>query len=305
MNNLLRQLPITSSAARYETLESYLRRLENLNHLAPGSLAIILSTKHRPATSWAPLKADDLDLDRLSMLTGYNPAILRQAIADLSEPVTKTELFHQHARPACPQCSWKPGGLVRVRLPLHSFVCTKHKKWIGSAIHGDSGRHLDQQPFDIRQLPDIITAQHRHRRLVRAWGDAATAQVLRHADSCFIYWAKRSSVMGTQNARLRILISPEWKRVGYDDPVHLASYYPELIALTSLMASHSWRHIAVDHRTRPKFFAEVAKLRSLPAYQARSYDPIYEWIGTLSRQPQPSAHINLAELPPHDMAHCN
>lgn len=50
----------------------------------------------------------------------------------------------------------------------HDFVCTRHRIWIGPPDQ------VDHPKPSLVALPEVVAAQHRHRRLLRRLGPAAT-----------------------------------------------------------------------------------------------------------------------------------
>lgn len=272
----LRQLPVTSPPAPYETIESYLNRLEQLNHLKREELTQIIAATRIPRWTMRRLTADVIDIQRLSAMAGYPTATLRRAMPQLHQPDWR--LFQHDARPACERCIQRHGGPVTRFYRSYSFICLKHRAWVGGHPRG---RHTSSRPLTISRLPEVLAAQRRHHRLVRRHGQLAVTYALRQAQACFDYWTEHTLVQGVQGARLDLILSPNWERVSLDDPAHLASYYPELVALTATLTSPHWRAMAANPHTRSTFFAEVRRQAGELCYRRARTDPLDDWIAEL------------------------
>jgi hypothetical protein len=283
----LRQLPVTSPPAPYETLESYLNRLERLNHLRREELTQIIAITRIPRWTMRRLTGEMIDIQRLSAMAGYSVATLHRAMPQLQQPDWR--LFQHDPRPACRRCVQRAGGPVTRYYRSYSFVCLKHRAWIGGHPRGV---HMRTRPLIVNRLPDVLAAQKRHHHLVRRHGQLAVTYALRHAQACIDYWTRHSLVQGVQAERLNILLSPGWERVRLDDPAYLASYYPELVALTATLTSPRWRTLAADPYTRPAFLAEVRRQTGELAY--RGGGPLNDWIADLV-QPRFSAGASSVE----------
>jgi TniQ len=280
-SSLVRRLPVTSPPAPYETVASYLRRLERINHLRRDVLPETVTASRRPPQR--ELSGDAIDIERLSTLSGFPADILRHAIPSLRRPQPPRRLFHRYARPACPGCAGRrQRGQVRCLLPSYAYVCVRHRTWIGG--QPASWVHDHEPPLNVSRLPVLITAQRRHHRLIRRHGQQAAAEALLISQQSLERWLHGMFPMERQAARLDILLHPEWEHISMNHPAYFASYYPEAVRLTGLLLSPYWHSLAADPSTRDQFFQEVGRRRDAP----RSYfrpewkDEIHGWIKKLA-----------------------
>jgi hypothetical protein len=152
-----RVTPITG-----ETLNSYLARISQANHLTVTEVLAVLPT-------WFSTKTNNLDdraqhhmlvpaatqaLQDLAHLTSTTPASLAHAL-----PAFGTGEGPVRATTACHRCTARLGirQPVPVHLPIHHKVCTRHGIWLSDL----GGPHLD-----LSICPEIATAQRRVNRLL-------------------------------------------------------------------------------------------------------------------------------------------
>jgi hypothetical protein len=203
-------------------------------------------------------------------------------------------LFQHDPRPACRRCTQRSGGPIVRFYRSYSFICLKHQAWIGGHALGHPTR---DRSLSISQLPDVLAAQRCHHRLVNRHGQHAVAYALRTAQGCIDYWTEHRSIHGIQGERLDILLSPGWKSVSYEEPAYLASYHPELIAITATLVSQPWRAMAAGPQTRDAFLSELIRQQHGIGYRRRRRDPLDDWIAdlvdphnsTVIRFPEPTA----------------
>ncbi|MET7394265.1 TniQ family protein [Dactylosporangium sp. NPDC005572] len=164
----IRALPIGLAPVTRELLGSYLHRLADANHVTIASVSQLLGTGRRyrrgddDATTWTTHT-----VSALAALTGYPPTTLTQALPALRPLAAVAPLGRPGSgapRVACRYCMASKGihGLVIQRAASYEPVCLRHQRW----LHGP-----EQHP--LHALPELCSANRRHRRLLRQH-DAAT-----------------------------------------------------------------------------------------------------------------------------------
>ena len=235
------RLPLAVRPARNEILASYLRRLAALNCLDGDQLwkrvtVPAASSRRRP------------DSAAVAALTGRAPAALAAALPELRDPASAWQSLRNLPQPGCPRCdAAHPGGQVYRLLPLHEYACTRHRYWIGPP---DASRPGPALPG----LPEIITAQRRHLRLVRQHGWAPVHDgVLTGFMICGHLW--RWHIPGTAGKppawerRGQALIPPGRAAAQFSASRVFAAVYPEAVALAAVLASPRWRTLATGTRS--------------------------------------------------------
>jgi hypothetical protein len=146
---------------------------------------------------------------------------------------------------ACSLCTARRGvsSVVIQRVPDHQRVCLRHRRW----LPGPQQHHLGQ-------LPEILQAARRHRRLAN---QHPTAQDAHHqARNLMRHWlttGTQPSLQDRWQQRLHTLGDDP-----YGDPHHPGEHridlatYPEAVILTGLLASEHWR-------THPHLLNETAR----------------------------------------------
>ncbi|MGW4034512.1 TniQ family protein [Streptomyces sp. NPDC004838] len=146
-----------------ETLNSYLARIAQANHLTVTEVLAVLPT-------WFSTKANNIDdraqhhmlapaatqaLHELAHLTSTTSAGLAYAL-----PAFGTDASPVRATTACHRCTSRRDirQPVPVHLPIHHKVCTRHGVWLSD---------LGEPHLDLFICPEITTAQHRANRLLR------------------------------------------------------------------------------------------------------------------------------------------
>jgi hypothetical protein len=158
------QLPVPVRPLAGEMLASYLGRLAAANHLPVTTLTAALPAwltwkyaSHRllpRSTRPAPEAAESLR--RLAVLTAMPATSIARALPVLGGGPRGPA----RATTACRRCAAARGITqpVPVHQPAHQMVCTRHGIWL-------SPPGLPQ--LDVTACPEVITAQHRARRLLR------------------------------------------------------------------------------------------------------------------------------------------
>ena len=159
----------------------------------------------------------------------------------------------------------------------HDVICWRHRRWIGDGHHHALG---DAQP-DLRGQPDILTANRRHRRLIRRHGYGATATAFHRARSICDRWHDRGDHDQDFQRLMFVFHGPGWRVSPTDPTVHAASY-PQIVALARLFASPFWRAKACQDWPEPIEFLTELQRTVAPSYRwtiQRSYgryEPLVE-----------------------------
>lgn len=170
-------------------------------------------------------------------------------------------------------------------LAHHDYVCIRHQLWIGPPDQADH-----PQP-DLAELPEIVAAQHRHRRLLRRLGPAATFDaVLTGFVVCGHRWNGQPT--GDADARHQwarradLLIPPGTEDETFSKSRLFAAVYPEAVQLAEVLGSLRWRRLAAggpdDQR---RFTAELQRRLGLADLRLLCVeDAISHWIDQRSWQ---------------------
>ena len=259
------RLPLTVRPARNEVLASYLRRLAALNCLDGDQLWKRVTvpaggSRRRP------------DAAAVAALTGRPPAALAAALPELRDPASAWQSLRNVPQPGCPRCdAAHPGGQVYRLLPLCEYACTRHRYWIGPPDISRPGPALPG-------LPEIITAQHRHLRLVRQHGWAAVHDAILTAFMiCGHLW--RWQIPGTAGnlpaweRRGQALIPPGRAAAQFSASRVFAAVYPEAVSLAAVLASPCWRVLATGTRSDIRMLAaEIGRRAGIPACRPHPRD---------------------------------
>lgn len=174
---MVSRLPIRLRPAHNELAVSYLTRLATLHGIAFTELWSQVSTRRRHYGIIVTL-----DGDLLVELTGQTRERLSHALIETRGRPDWRALRHE-PQPGCHLCNARhPGGTVIQLLGHHDYVCTCHQIWIGPPDLPDR-----PQPR-LKQLPEVVAAQHAHRRLLRRFGPAATYDAILTG---FLFCARR------------------------------------------------------------------------------------------------------------------
>jgi hypothetical protein len=259
------RLPLAVRPARNEILASYLRRLATLNCLDGDQLwkrvtVPAAGSRRRP------------DAAAVAALTGRPPAALAAALPELRDPASAWPPLRNVPQPGCPRCdAGHPGGQVYRLLPHHEYACTRHRYWIGPPDISRPGPALPG-------LPEIITAQRRHLRLVRQHGWAPVHDgVLTGFMICGHLWRWQTpGAAGTRPAwehRGQALIPPGRAAAQFSASRVFAAVYPEAVSLAEVLASPRWRTLATGTRTDIRMLAdEIGRRVGIPACRPHPRD---------------------------------
>jgi TniQ len=215
-----------------ETLNSYLARIAQANHLTVTEVLAVL-----PA--WCSTKTNNLDdraqhhmlapattqaLRELAHLTSTTPAGLAHAL-----PAFGTDGSPVRATTACHRCTARLGihQPVPVHLPIHHKVCTRHGIWLSD---------LGEPHLDFSICPEITTAQHRANRLLRRFTPQQLTLAHQAAVNAVPPWPASSPAV-PHHWRYRLLALQTHNRqrgISTDlDAYAHAAIYPDAIELTA------------------------------------------------------------------------
>jgi len=239
---MVSRLPITIRPAHQEIAVSYLARLATLHELPVDELWQQVS---RPKTKSSPTRR--LDGDLLATVANQPRHRLDRAIIELRDPEPDWLALRHEPQQGCWRCdAHHPGGPVLHLLAHHHFVCTRHRVWIGPPDQ------VDHPQPSLGELPEVVAAQHRHLRLLRRLGPAATFDaVLTGFLICAHHWnfidtttAVDSDAWHDWDRRAQLLIPPETENDTFSTSRLFAAAYPEAIAVAELVGSLRWRRLA-------------------------------------------------------------
>ncbi|GAA2707267.1 TniQ family protein [Micromonospora olivasterospora] len=285
-----RRLPIPTPPAAWETITSYLRRLAKVNHTTVRDLEAAINAspdKH----SYRQTRT--LSLDKLSALTGHSAHQLRRALLELQHPEPQWWLLQAFPRPACPPCARRHrGGPVHRYYPHHVTACVKHNLWLGTRAPAATAWPVTDNAIDIQHLPEITSAQVRHRRLVRRHGQVAVLIATRAAFESWEYIHGRN-LGHAQSTRLDVL-RPGALQYHEEDPAFHAANYPEIVSAASVFVRHQWQAQVTGQATRVHAYAEFGNCLdwSMPrdTWQPGRRSTLTDWIDIYARPHPTNGH---------------
>jgi hypothetical protein len=274
---MVSRLPITTRPAHREIAVSYLTRLATLHDLSVDDLWRQVS---RPATKSNPTRR--LNGDLLAIVANQPRERLNQAIVELHSPEPDWLALRHEPQRGCRRCNARhPGGPVLQLLGHHDYVCTRHHIWIGPPDQ------LDHPQPDLTDLPEVVAAQHRHRRLLRRLGPAATFDaILTGFLVCAHRWNYTDTAMegdaglDWQHRTEQLIPADNTETDTFGTSRLFAATYPEAVALAELLGSLHWRRLAAggpdDQR---RFVAEIGRRLGLRDYYPTIVnDSIAHWM---------------------------
>jgi TniQ len=282
----LRALPVTVVPAHRETLDSYLARLAAANRLDREALRAHIAGDERRATPITP--------ERLAAASNQTPDLLRRAIPELEPPTPSSpgprprrpDLPFGAPRNECRRCAAARGRRrpAAVLAHHHQAVCPRHHRWLGDAyLDGDNG----EQP-DLAGHCQIIQANIRHRRITRRHGIHPATTAYRDAAWICRRWHDHHDHDRQFLDQLKDFHGPDLNLTITDATIQ-ASRYPQVVALTRLLASPHWQ--AKTTPTEPvEFIAEIRRTVA-PDYNwtlaspNRWIDPLVQTLGHHLRPP--------------------
>ncbi|MFE2754011.1 hypothetical protein ACFXGA_18635 [Actinosynnema sp. NPDC059335] len=276
-------MPITVRPAGDEIAVSYLTRLAALHEIP---FDVLWAQVSRPRGNGNNTRR--LDGDLLACVADQPRARLDRAVVELRDPEPDWLALRHEPQRGCRRCDARhPGGPVLRLLPHHTYVCTRHRIWIGPPDQTDH-----PQP-GLDELPEVVAAQHRHLRLLRRLGPAATYDaVLTGFLICAHRWnfteiAYDGDAWLDWTRRAELLVPPGTETDTFSTSRLFAATYPEAVAVAELVGPLRWRRLAAggpdDQRA---FAAEIGRRLGLRDYQPTlTQDPIAHWIEQDCHQP--------------------
>lgn len=281
----LRPLPRPVPPVPDETITSYLARLAEANRADPVALRRLVTGGHR--------KDAEIPLPGLAAITGLPPASLAYAMPQICTAQQRAHLavanrprprLRGEVVPCRPCTAGAAGGRAITVWALHDHVvCRRHRRWLSEET---------AQP-DLSGQPEILDAARRHRWLIRRHGRDTVMRAFRDARSICIGWRLEpdDGDPGFQR-RMRIFHGRTWLEVEEDcHQTFEAANYPQVVALTRLLASPYWREQIlqrgrpwhdefVDELRRtvaPEYIWSIHPRRRRPGQREDRYDPLLEW----------------------------
>lgn len=239
MNDLLLALPHRITPMLNETVDSYLRRLAAANRQHHWDLRCYIAASNADSAPIPPR--------RLAAISGVPLPILRQAMLELCTDddlrtmnVTGRPRPGHRARPGCLRCTKGRTAKFWVRQE-DTLICLRHRCLTGPEI------------WDLTEVPDILQANRRHRRLIRRFGRRAVWKAFHGASAIVTEWENSGrDFIGDSRDRLLTFWRDKDKRVPIDHPTSQAANYPEIIELTRLLVTPHWRTLLLDgHQFQP------------------------------------------------------
>lgn len=220
-----------------ETIDSYLLRIGNANHLHPMEVRSMITgeSKYEP-------RPNPIPAPRLAQLTGIPARTLALALPELAHaslqplPITgrpRPEVVR--ARPACMRCvggrTAEPWGAPRVwSLHEDAILCIRHR-----CLHG-------QPALSLSAIPEAVAAARQHKRLIRRYGRETVRSAFHNAVRIT---GEYPAAIVNFHERMEILCGPDWQ-VHRNDPRYIVSIYPEAVELTKLLASPYWKALILN-----------------------------------------------------------
>lgn len=273
---MVSRLPITIRPAHQEIALSYFTRLAALHDLPIEDLwqQVSLPKSKGNATR-------RLDAGLLATVANQPQHRLQRAIIELFDDHTDWLALRHEPQPGCWRCDARHrGGPVLHLFAHHTYVCTRHRIWIGPP-----DQHDHPQP-SLDALPEVVTAQHRHLRLLRRLGPAATYDaVLTGFLFCVHSW-NFTQIAAPEDAwlkwirRAEVLIPRGTESDTFSTSRLFAVTYPEAVTIAGLVGPLHWRRLAAGGPDEQRRFTdEIAhRLGLRDYYPTMSQDPIAHWI---------------------------
>ena len=157
-------------------------------------------------------------------------------------------------------------------------MCLRHGLWIGEGVSTEN----DQ--VDLTACPEIIQAHRYHRCLISRLGRVPIAYAYYESRSIQLEWVAQGRFQDVRARRFDRLLGSGW-RVNRESAVLNAVIYPEVVALTGILASAYWRSLAASLAPMNvmRFYGEVGN-RVHPGYRraGNGFDPLRQWVEALA-----------------------
>jgi hypothetical protein len=190
----------------------------------------------------------------LAALAGLPEQALLRAVPEFASPAQLAGSPWALGRPrpgaaaqalACARCAAARGAQRIARWHTHEdVVCLRHQVWTHTTYHGPGTQ------LDLRDHPEVIAANRRHRRLVRRLGRQAVHAAFEDARRICAQWhADRSKLLPGLEERLDSLGCRH--RLLEGDPAGEAALYPHAVALARLLGAPAWSGPLLDEHPSP------------------------------------------------------
>jgi hypothetical protein len=218
-------------------------------------------------------------------MTGRTRDTLQQAMPTLREPhavddpTPKIRLIParnaNRPHPACRHCMARRDiqQAVVVHLPKHVNLCPDHGIWLRNV------------QFDIAAVPELSRAQRDHHRLVHRHPDDQLKAATHTAEDILHGWSQHPLLASRWLSRQCLLARDEQHQF----LPQYAQQYPELIALTAMIASPHWSRLATGTADdEDRFLHEANHRLGLDSlHRAPDHDPLLRWISTHKQHRKP------------------
>jgi len=122
-------------------------------------------------------------------------------------------------------------------------------------MHQQAGHH---QP-SLRDQPDILQANRLHRRIIRSHSRVTATVAFGQATRICLEWHRRLEHDDDFYRLMNRFHSGQWRTTATDPTVH-AARYPQIIALTRLLASPTWQSRCFTNWPEPlEFIHEIRR----------------------------------------------
>jgi hypothetical protein len=161
------------------------------------------------------------------------------------------------------------------------MVCLDHRLWLGDL------NYYERAQIKLDHRPDILDANRLHRDLVKTYGIEAATDATDDALDIVTDWT-RWSWEHHWGDRLRDLGVQPGEGIRSDDPRYEAASYPEIVAVTAVLASPEWRCLALsEHPERdfPRFIDEIGRRLGVRSIEHDGIGhPVRQWIARQREQ---------------------
>jgi hypothetical protein len=166
---------------------------------------------------------------------------------------------------------------VRRWVAHDEVICYHHRRRLGSPAEETT------EQLDLASHPDALAAWRRHRNLIARRGRAAVHDVYEASARIAWDWQCQGRRLPSVSARLDRLRAG--RCCGYMDAAVHAALYPSAVALTCLLTSPSWRHLAfnTDDTCVRRFLHRVADTVTGGYYPTGGQDPLRHHLTNGSR----------------------
>ncbi|MFI0260185.1 hypothetical protein ACH4OW_14280 [Streptomyces sp. NPDC017056] len=298
----VRLLPLPLPPVHGEVFGWYLHRLAAADQVTASQLAKSLTpfknaqVGKRTDTLW---RWTPMVLPRLAILTGLTPETLRMLLPAIARVEARTAgdvvRYRRRLYVACSHWMHRRGIIrpVLAHRPADLQLYHRHGIWL------DGNRH-----YRVGHLPELVTAEHRHRRIARRLPDTleAATKEAQHLVRPWLLNKNQPHLLSRWNDRLA-QIPPKEAIYGHiirrrvDEREYIATY-PELVALLGMVADLAWRALRAPRRwanlsrhrrsitavyTEAEQRLNVPTLREKLRSHAFSNDAFFRWTDSLGR----------------------